>query len=616
MSSNTIIHELDKIFKGERDTALTSNEIDLLIADEITTITFFYIFEGLQKSAIPKKFYVRSVIDKIMNTRSKCYSTDEKYELALFGLAFRGLERANPNEYIRMKGVGVIHIIGYIYKLFNKRTCLFESGKYITILMMLMYLGSNINLPIFSDDGAYYKNTNTVIDINLSTTVRTYLLEGGQCSLLSKIEDLQTEIKTFIKTGESKNILVDALNITRLGLYLDLPELILPNRIESLIDVIKYQDIRIIKENKLGLLSKDIQQNVIRYSAMFNSPDIFYMMYQRTGDISYVNMNILLAEAYKLGKFTYLQERLKENIIMLIQDGVTLDVYQVEMLRKISNEFVDEIINIYNQPRQKKECSIEEGEPTHELRLLAYELNIDPLSTKNFICKSIKEIADADPTKIKEAALKRQMAKIRSESSKITDYIEGDPESKFFKDNRIYRVEDVIGLVDFDYINYKDEQGITWYFTKDQFDELLAKKYNIHLVGQKLSEEFLERLKDRKKFLERLGVYEIRNKKIDDGIKDLNSNDQVRTKDDVQRMIDRFEKLLEKEKILPQYLRNLSPPKMTRISLELGEDQINYAVFNDITGQRYAVFALTMLSKFDEDPNNIRKFAREFVKIV
>lgn len=340
------------------------------------------------------------------------------------------------------------------------------------------------------------------------------------------------------------------------------------------------------------------------------------MMYRRNGNISYVNMNILLAEAYKLGKFTHLQERLKENIIMLIQDGVTLDVYQVEMLRKVSNEFVDEIINIYSQPRKEKECSIEEGEPSHELRLLAYELDIDPLSTKNFICKRIKEIADADPTKIKEAALKKQMERIKSDSAKITDYIEGDPESKFLKDSRVHRVEDVIGLVDLDYINYTDEQGITWYFTKDQFDELLAKKYNIHLIGQKLSEEFLDRLRSRKKFLERLGVYGSRNKKIDDGIKDLNSNDQIRTKDDIQKMIDRFEKDLEKEKILPQYLRNLSPSKMSRISSQLGEDQINYAVFNDITGQRYAVFAITMLSKFDEDPNNISKFAREFVKIV
>lgn len=616
MSSNTIIYELDKIFKGERESALTSNEIDLLIADEITTITFFYVFEGLQKSAIPKKFYVRSVIDKIMKKRSKCYDTDTKYELALFGLAFRGLERANPNEYIRMKGVGVIHIIGYIYKLFNKKVCLFENEKYLTILMILMYLGSNINLPIFSDDGSYYKNTNTVVDINLSTTVRTYLLEGGQCSLLSQIEDLQTEIKTFIKTGKSGNTMINTLTITQLGLYLDLPELINPNKVESLIDVVKYQDIRIIKEGGLGLLSRDTQQSLIRYGAIFNSPDIFYMMYRRNGNISYVNMNILLAEAYKLGKFTHLQERLKENIIMLIQDGVTLDVYQVEMLRKVSNEFVDEIINIYSQPRKEKECSIEEGEPSHELRLLAYELDIDPLSTKNFICKRIKEIADADPTKIKEAALKKQMERIKSDSAKITDYIEGDPESKFLKDSRVHRVEDVIGLVDLDYINYTDEQGITWYFTKDQFDELLAKKYNIHLIGQKLSEEFLDRLRSRKKFLERLGVYGSRNKKIDDGIKDLNSNDQIRTKDDIQKMIDRFEKDLEKEKILPQYLRNLSPSKMSRISSQLGEDQINYAVFNDITGQRYAVFAITMLSKFDEDPNNISKFAREFVKIV
>lgn len=609
MSSNDIIAELDKIFAEERTTQLTANEVDVLIRDEMTSITFYYIHEGLVKKAIPHDIYLKLLINKIINDKSKCFRTDLRYEMALFGLAFRDINRANPNAYFILPGVGVIHIIGYIFTLYNNADCFRSPDKYMMMLIILMYLGANLNLPIFSDNGAMYNDRENLFDVNKSKTVRAYLIERAQSKLVRSIEDIRQDMDKYLYARRSdtkvthSNPLLTNQVITEIGIYLDLPNLIVSEVRE--IELAKYQDINIVSKS-IDISESDMSK-LLRYSILFNSPDMFQVLYLRLGVISYVNVNLLLLETSRVNRYTYLQGKWKLNIKTIVQDGAQFDVYQIEMMRKIGDEFLTEMVALYNQPRWKKECGVD-GEPTRALRLLAYELNIDPFNSKSFICTRIKEITDSDPQTLVQAAIKMQKDKISSRYSNISDYIQGEP--KYVCNNPDVELGN---YVDLDLATYMDNNGMLWCFTKESFDNLIDKKIN-PFTTQVLPDEFIDSLREQRKLLQRLGVYQSNSKTVVEGINSLTSPDQIVSKEEDQKIVDRFEKILETEKIWPKNVRSLSIDQMNRISNELGED-VNYGLFDTSPGQRYVTFAISMMSMFRNDPNRIMKFVEVYTRV-
>lgn len=614
MSTDLSIFELDKIFFGERTTQLTENEIYLLVNSEMSSVTFYYLTQGLLKKAFDVRIYLKAVVDKILSERTTCYDFTSKYELAMFGLAFRGLNRANPNIYFRKHGKGTMHIISYIFINFANMRNVGNIDRYIMMLLILIYVGSNISLQNFSDDGEKYdENNQSLFSIEKGITVREYLLTRNQVDLVKRLDIFKEDVNKYIHEKKS-NPNIDTLKyspivkdniLEAIGMYLDSPVLIVSNYINTL-DLIKYQDIRILESNKRNLTPQE-QKDLLRYSILFNSPDTFNIIYKKFGEIDYVDVNILFINTAYNKRYRYLDLQMRKNILMLIDSGIMLDTYEVSLLQKIDPEFSSDVIKRYDKPRWRKECSLMEGEPSRELRELAYQLNIDPFNDKDFICSKIKDISNTDPKLLITAAINREKSKLSSKFSYINDYINGEPSYQCY--NKELLTNNPFEYVDLDIASYKDTRGLIWCFTKESFDLLLKTKTNIY-DNEALPEEFIASLEEQKKLLDRLGVYNDKSKTIADGLNKLDENDHVKTKDQVNKLLTKFENILLSNEINPINVRKMSPDKMNIMARSFEYPEVNFAVFPE--EQRYVAFATTMFNKFKEDPNNIRRFVMKY----
>lgn len=617
MSADLSISELDKIFAGSRSGQLTEHEIYLLVSTETTSAIRYYLYQALLKKAIDPRILLKSIIDKILTDRPLCYDPSTKDKLGIFGLTLRGMHRANPNTYIRRKNNGTMHIIGYIFsgEIVNKSVKDVET--YMMMLLILVFSGSNMSLQIYSEDAEeYLEDKQNLFEVKKGTTVREYLLSRNQGDLVKKLDSFKDDVDKYIagkRMDPGFKLKSSAVNddvLRSLGMYLDYPSLIIGNYVNEF-DFIKFQDLRILESNRLVLKIHDLK-SLLRYSILLNSPDIFRIVFKKLGTIDYIDINMLLIDTALNKRYKYLQDELKECIRFIIGTGATLDAYEVTLLQNIGSEFTEEILKLYNQPRHLKECSLLEGEPTAELRELAYQLNINPFNNKNFICAKIKDISDADPTQLVKAAVNREKEKLSSKYSSITDYIDGEPSYQCH--NKELLSKDPFEYVDLDIASYKDTRGLIWCFTKESFDVLLKTKRNIY-DSEVLPDTFIDSLIEQKKILERLGVYKNKSKLISDGINELNEKEEVKSKNQMDQIVKKFEDILLKANINPTYVRNLSGANMTILSRPFEKPEINFGVFSD-PQQRYIAFAVTMFTKFQEKPNDIRIFVDKYHNLI
>src|SRR4051794_17288454 len=112
--ANASMRELDKLIFGQRTQKFSGPEMASLLSSNSFTLKVFYFVLAMKMKLIDKNLYIYEVIKYASSRNHINEGRTNKEDLVLFGLALRGIDRANPNGSFILSGYGVIHILAFV----------------------------------------------------------------------------------------------------------------------------------------------------------------------------------------------------------------------------------------------------------------------------------------------------------------------------------------------------------------------------------------------------------------------------------------------------------------------------------------------------------------------
>ena len=457
-----IFNLLQDKFMGKTNEKLSIVEINYLFNKPINQEFNYILKESLEKNLI-------SPDDAFVQLIPRAKTMDYLIPLAI---CVRD-PNFNPNLYINVKNVGIIHVLGYVHLNIDTNMEIRNS-----ILFLLLFKSSNYNLPIFDKTGGSIKN---YIDENEFTTisVKEWIQNQNYNSPILKINILSNDKIAKLMDEESLNNFSIILDNASIGneKYKNTD---MTNAIRSLCSKIlvniPFTNTIILMDNKY-----------LREAVIYLNFDAFKFLIEKGLYPSYLLINkIIISMKMYREKGDYVSMKNLENMLILsISYGSEIDMDQYNIIGSLGKSVLENINREYTHPYWKKICkSSFEGRENNfdknipdELKRISLSLNIDPYLGKRGICENINDLTKADKEMIKESAQKRQKIRMVAELGRLSDFT-NDKIPNLICRNRELLQNDPTNYIDIGMSYYKDDQGAIWCFTDDMYSTILENGFN------------------------------------------------------------------------------------------------------------------------------------------
>lgn len=598
-------------------------DITLSDADLMNIVEFWKIIGDFKQ----KCFYIRTIIEAINNkiidpdtfltvSISNCQSFDD---LLLVSIALR--YGANPNLYVVMNGVGVVHIMVFtlLYCRGNIPNDLIEY-----MLLVLSLLGSSYASPAttpVNQTGVPYNqglvNNTVIFDKN---TVGEFLISQGFydfSSPLSYLETLDLNDRVSLGTlvdnpaialpmGANPIITVDTIAID--GIIETAPRE-MPPPCPDLASLILYNAVKTAEFTPIGMSINKGECNELKLTIETGALEIFKILIDRGFKFTYFSMNrILIAyreTVIKVGDSKPIINRVFnliyfDMIKFIVSKGARMDREQYNIISNFSEETAVQIAELYSRPLWVKACSASDKVPLPEvIRDLAYSMNIDMTGGKMEICNAIADTVRQNPSVLKEAAVTRQRNLVSANVHSAADYAKG-------KTDVLCRNAGTINGNPFEYNDaslayYTDESSNVWCFTSSEFENLIVNPVNPH-TGKPLPNYLINRMQGSLGIFKSLGISPQRVVPISEAISSINKSDSINnvTTEFVNETIIR---LSQTRGIFEDVLRKISLDRMERVLSYINMEQDYLPLLTQ--SHRFATFCKALYLFFKKNPDSV-----------
>lgn len=514
-----IIKQSQIINKDKRNNAnietLDPYQIRALLSQRTDAIQIVYLLLGLNLKVLDADMILVQGISTV------------KREDDLIPIALSLRYGANPNLYINSPKIGQIHVIVYLYAVLYANT---DPSLVEQIATMLILSGSRIVNNAYSDtDGKIYDNeeNSDIFHVNKSKylSVLQWLKKNDYPNRLEKIE------------SEPNIIGSDILSL--LAVYLNRNDLI-----EGQVDLRK-----VIQSQSTSILSDKVAKRNIHdfIGGLKLSIDYIYLVGFETlldhgliPDYTIINLILIRLKHYREVNLIMPFVQLKEILLSSVKKGVEMDLYQFQMLKSIDSSYAKQIEDAYRKPMWRKICSltsndniVTEGSESHpnedrydDFNRLVFSLNLDPRKSHKELCSTLQELAIADPVKLRNAAMNRQDARLRSTSGSIVEYIDSNNGPQTVCSNRSLLDVPPEEYNDVEVVIDRSATGSTWCYTAPMYADLIKTQKNPY-TGQSLTEDVYNRIRERERILRRLKITPSNITTMSQGIEDLKIDDEI-----------------------------------------------------------------------------------------
>jgi len=519
------------------------------------------IITGLNNEIINPNFLLSKSISNIRDNKN----------LIAIALALR--YNANPNLYVSIPNIGIVHILVYVYiKLYEQ----VPEDLINMIILILIYSKSNPLLPAVDAEAGGVKS---IFDAKQDISVITWLQNKKFPNTIELIQSNPDNIEQKI--------------LDEIGIYLDKPEMI-----KSPVDVsliIMYHANKVLESKKSKIVNPEY---VLSETVKYLNLEAFKKILSLNSMVSYFFVNDLLIRMknYYTKNLILPFNITKTMLLMLIERGIKIDNYQLEIIKTTNEQNTKEILDAYQKPYWQKilnytgpnisgnnfpDLSNKEvksgklSEVPYDLRILAYTLGLNYNENLQLIIEQIKQISFMEPENYKTAFIRRQMSRVSTNVSTPLDFVNEPKLEKYTARNIPLLRKDNKNPYEYNELDigvYKDSNEVVWIFTSDMFDQVIDTKKNPY-TGDDLPNEFINALCSQRSLVKRLGFNVGRSLTVNDGLEKLNKQDVVNN-DENDRIVKQFEKLSSIYGVTESQLRNLTYQQKIDI-LNLHKIQIN-----------------------------------------
>lgn len=589
--------QLQKRIYGQRQEPLSSIELrELLVANVPIQELALYLEVALQREVLdPTNLLIHAIAKAV---------TQEN----LIPIAMALRYGANANTYVNVPGLGTMHVIPYVYRTLTSNNVTMNQGGtpdvpiLNSVVIMLIASGSKPVMPAF-DSGAGRVRQRNPDD------------EG-----LSSLEWLQTNgYDTIIPRIQNDFTAVDPNFLTRLGIYL--------NRIDLILEPLQPEHLTLILKNRINpLFERYLQENPTRVvnglelAIDYLNAFVFERFLERGHQPSYLLMNNLLS---RIRQYRSINDRLsarqlEEMLREAVRRGTPIDRDQFLLLSGIDRSFAEAIQREYQQPYWRKVCRSRSPDSTKpigdRLQRISVAFGLDPTQSKVEICNALDRLAEADPERLLQAAIRRQQGRVSTDLANLNEYIGGTApvlvcRNQAVTDTNPYEYNDL------DLAYYRDTSNAVWCFTRDTFQNLLETKTNPYTL-QALPESFQFQLQNRLDFARRLGLDSTNQSLIpfSQAIELLRQPDTIeRTTEESTRYVETLVQTATIYGLSPEQVRNLTRTQMERLLQLLG---INTLISTLAPSHAMVTFARLVQDRLREQPDLASLFFTNLATVV
>jgi hypothetical protein len=568
--------------------------------------------------------YIRTIIESMNNKiidpdtflTIAISEVQRPQDLILIAIALRF--GGNPNMYLVLKDVGIIHLMVYTVAYLRDKV---DNAIIVYLLLIESLLGSShrslaIKTPDTGDSGF-----NRVLKANPKNqdmrTVGEWLIGQGFYDFSNPYE--------FIKQI-SKN---DQIMI---GCMVDIPAVAIPNEVEmvsekydddgvrytkteiidqslpKLFDMILYNSYNVITRVPIPMTMNRGECTELKLCMRTGALEIFKELFNRGFLFTYFSMNTLIV-LFKMTIQNIDGERTMVNKIknliyfemikFVIGAGIQMDKDQLNLIATFAEDNIDKINEIYNKPLWIKTCSSSERIPLPDMVLsLASSLNIDIRQDKPKICSALEETYKFDIEVLKDAAINRQKSKIGSTLQGPADFAVGNTEvmcentgvnGSFFEYN------------DLSLAYYRDDSKKLWCFTVHDFENLIAKPVNPY-TNKQLPNYVLNKMVSSLSILRDLDVKPSMIKPFGKSLEELHTNDKISNKES-EKINTIIMNLLQNQGLYPQMVKTMSVEKFNEILSMFNMNQDYLGLLTD--SHRFTTFCRALYFHFLKYPDSI-----------
>lgn len=516
-------------------TVLDQQTLSLILQSILVPETVLEIITALNNEIINPNYLLSKSISTIRDARN----------LIAISLALR--YNANPNLYVSVPNFGIVHILVYTYIKLDEQI---PNELITSIILMLLYSKSDPMLPAV-DEGA--GGVKSILDVSKETTVITWIRDKNFPNTIEMIKN-----KPELITEESMN---------NLGVQLDNPDLI--KSPVNITLVIQFHANKVLenRKNKISNL-----EYVLSETVEYLNLEAFVKILALNSIVSYFFINdLLLRMKLYYNKNILLSFKVVKNMLfLLIERGIKLDTYQLDIIKETGEDNTKEILEAYQKPYWQKIFNytgpnISSGNTPNlsvlndkliygnvnnnkfvdvpfDLRLLAYTLGLDHNANIKLITDQIKQISMMEPEVYKTAFIRRQISRISTNSSTPLDFINEPNLEKYIARNiPLMKNINPYEYNELDLGVYKDSNEVVWIFTSDMFDQIINSKKNPY-TNDDLPDEFLNNVRTQRSLIKRLGFNINRSLTVSDGLDKMNKQDTVNNDED-ERLVKEFEQV-------------------------------------------------------------------------
>lgn len=473
---------MEQLIEGKRTDQISYDDTSLICEDYFKASSVndnlkqaeyaHYIIEGVKSGLINPDYLLICSIQGINDRIS-----------SLIPMVIALKNKANPDVYIEVNGVGSCHMM--VYAIITCKDLLGRSirGNHTIniVLYVLKMFKSNDKLNAFEDK----HGDEDVGEIN---NVLLNALEIQPSSIKKPVK--QKTVGEYIVESRYNISPSKPETLQLLGIIMGIPKMITnPNTGFQSSMVSKSECIIDYYLDNISVTSKDLDLAIDNYC---------YYAYDkilRVGVVpDYFTINkliILIKDAYEDKNHPKIK-LFQEMLSISIQMGCIIDTEQLDIISKFSSDLASNIIQVYSRPRWSKLCIVDKGDTTPYLRKLALQLDLNPGMSKSTICEKIKFISSVNPYDFKAAVLKKNNYYLSSKFGAVTDYI-GDIPS-FTCHNRTKLQKDPMEFSRNFVIYYMDKDDKIYGFTSDMYEQLLLDGENPYNKN-KIPKQFLQRIK-------------------------------------------------------------------------------------------------------------------------
>ena len=206
-----------------------------------------------------------------------------------------------------------------------------------------------------------------------------------------------------------------------------------------------------------------------------------------------------------------------------IRMGIRIDPYQYHFLLQIDPAATKRILREYQEPYWQKICRIEMKLPptkdnlkfkgdlpinSDELTEMAFNLGLPNNPDRKSLCRELTKISADNPSKLEQAAIRRQVNRIAADVSAPEEYLKGVDQKGLLCRNRALdklKGKNPYAYNDVDLAFYRGQDSAVWCYTSDEFPNLLTDQIN-PITRKPLPTKLLTEMKHKQDQTQAVGI--------------------------------------------------------------------------------------------------------------